>query len=221
LAEHIPNLWNAETTTAADRKAIARQLIDRVVVAVREDSEYVNVTIHWRGGLTSTLELVRPVGRYEQLRDYAGLLRRILELRAQGRSTRQIAEHLNQGGGGRRGGGRRSTPRWCGNCCPGAARPGTGSIHREKVIFWERTSGGSVTWPANSTWRRRRCTLGCAGAGSRPGSWRVCAVVGLCGRTQRNWTGFISCRFAPAAGRRTHPRRISQRRRPVMRRNGY
>jgi hypothetical protein len=98
LAEHIPDLWEAATTTAADRKAIARHLIDRVVVAVRDDSEYVDVTIHWLGGLTSMQELVRPVGRYEQLRDYAGLLRRILELREQGRSTRQIAAHLNQEG---------------------------------------------------------------------------------------------------------------------------
>src|SRR5262249_60679311 len=92
LAAHLPDLWGAEATTAADRKAIARHLIDRVVVAVRDDSEYVDVTIHWRGGMTSAHELIRPVGRYEQMRDYAGLLGRIRELREQGRSTRQIAE---------------------------------------------------------------------------------------------------------------------------------
>jgi DNA invertase Pin-like site-specific DNA recombinase len=95
LAAHIPDLWGAETTTAADRKAIARHLIDRVVVAVRDDSEYVDVTIHWLGGMTSEHELIRPVGRYEQLRDYEGLLGRLLELREQGRSARQIAEQLN------------------------------------------------------------------------------------------------------------------------------
>jgi DNA invertase Pin-like site-specific DNA recombinase len=98
LAAHIPDLWEAETTTAADRKAIARHLIDRVVVAVRDDSEYVDVTIHWLGGMTSEHELIRPVGRYEQMRDYEGLLGRILELRGQGWSARQIAAQLNREG---------------------------------------------------------------------------------------------------------------------------
>jgi len=95
LATQIPDLWEAETTTAADRKAIVRQLIDRVVVAVQEDSEYVDVTIHWVGGMTSAHELIRPVGRYEQMRDYEELLGCIRELREQGRSARQIAEQLN------------------------------------------------------------------------------------------------------------------------------
>src|SRR5262249_29662967 len=98
LATQIPDLWEAETTTAADRKAIVRQLIDRVVVAVQEDSEYVDVTIHWVGGMTSAHELIRRVGRYEQMRDYEGLLGRILELRGQCRSARQIAEQLNREG---------------------------------------------------------------------------------------------------------------------------
>jgi hypothetical protein len=98
LAAHIPDLWEAETTTAADRKAIARHLIDRVVVAVRDDSEYVDVTIHWLGGMTSMHELIRPVGRYEQMRDYKELLEYILELQEQGWSARQIAEQLNREG---------------------------------------------------------------------------------------------------------------------------
>jgi hypothetical protein len=98
LAAHIPDLWEAETTTAADRTAIARHLIDRVVVAVRDDSEYVDVTIHWLGGMTSAHELIRPVGRYEQMRDYKELLEYILELHEQGWSARQIAEQLNREG---------------------------------------------------------------------------------------------------------------------------
>ena len=98
LAAYLPDLWQAETTTAADRKAIARHLIDQVVVAVRGDSEYVDVTIHWLGGVTSAHELIRPVGRYEQMRDYKELLGCILELREQSRSAGQIAEQLNREG---------------------------------------------------------------------------------------------------------------------------
>src|SRR5439155_13249713 len=45
LAEDIPALWRAPTTTAADRKEIVRCLIERVVVQVRPDNEHVAVTI--------------------------------------------------------------------------------------------------------------------------------------------------------------------------------
>jgi hypothetical protein len=34
LATDLPTLWHAETTTAADRQAIIRQLVERIVVTV-------------------------------------------------------------------------------------------------------------------------------------------------------------------------------------------
>jgi hypothetical protein len=35
LATALPTLWHAETTTAADRQAIIRQLVERIVVTVQ------------------------------------------------------------------------------------------------------------------------------------------------------------------------------------------
>ena len=50
LARDLPALWQAPTTTAADRQRIVRLLVKEVVVTVRGESEWVDVTIHWAGG---------------------------------------------------------------------------------------------------------------------------------------------------------------------------
>lgn len=98
LASDIPALWKLPTTTAADRQSIVRHLVEKVVVLVQNDTEYVDVTIHWMGGMTSQHALIRPVGRYEQLRDYDRLMERIMGLRKQGRTSREIAEQLTREG---------------------------------------------------------------------------------------------------------------------------
>jgi hypothetical protein len=96
LASDIPGLWKLPTTTAADRQTIVRHVVEKVVVTVQNDTEYVDVTIHWMGGRTSQHELIRPVGRYEQLRDYDQLMERIMDLRSQGQTSQEIAAQLTR-----------------------------------------------------------------------------------------------------------------------------
>ena len=67
LASDIPALWRAPTTTPADRQAIIRQLVERVVVTVQGQSEIVEVQVHWFGGDGTQATLIRPVARWEQL----------------------------------------------------------------------------------------------------------------------------------------------------------
>jgi hypothetical protein len=98
LASDIPALWHAPETSAAERKEIARLLIDRVVVQVPADSEQTEVAISWRGGLTTQHTIVRTVARYESLRDYPQLLARVQQLRAEGLTIKQVARQLNQEG---------------------------------------------------------------------------------------------------------------------------
>src|SRR4029077_13718277 len=98
LASDLPALWQGPTTTPADRKEVIRCLIERVVVDVRQASEYVGVAIHWQGGFVSRHEVVRPVRTYAQLRDGAQLLERIVQLRGEGHRATGIAERLNQEG---------------------------------------------------------------------------------------------------------------------------
>ena len=95
LSRDIPALWDAPATTTAERKEIIRLLVDRVVVHVRKDSEYVDVQVHWRGGFTSHHEVVRPVHRYEHLRDHDRLIGRLAEWRREGLTAGQIAARLN------------------------------------------------------------------------------------------------------------------------------
>lgn len=95
LCSDIPALWNSPLTRNQDRQAIVRQLIDHVDVAVQDDSEFVDVTVHWAGGFVSQHQTVRSVGKYEQLRDYDRLRARVCELRDAGHTNRRIADILN------------------------------------------------------------------------------------------------------------------------------
>jgi DNA invertase Pin-like site-specific DNA recombinase len=98
LAADIPALWHAADTTAADRKEIIRHLVERVVVQVRKESEYVVVTIHWQGGWSSDHEVRRPVRLYEHLRDHDRLMERLVTLWRSGQTSVQIAQQLNEEG---------------------------------------------------------------------------------------------------------------------------
>jgi DNA invertase Pin-like site-specific DNA recombinase len=98
LAQDIPGVWGAPETTAQDRQEIVRLLLERVTIEVQGDSDQVDVTLHWAGGVTSQHRVIRPVARYEQLSTYAELIARIDTLRHAGTSFAQIAEHLNRAG---------------------------------------------------------------------------------------------------------------------------
>lgn len=98
LASDIPTLWTAPTTTAADRQAIARLMLDRVVVAVQGKSELVLVECHWGGGMRTQHDLRRPVAHLTQRSDHAALLQRIHALHSEGRKAPAISGVLNAEG---------------------------------------------------------------------------------------------------------------------------
>jgi DNA invertase Pin-like site-specific DNA recombinase len=98
LAEHIPELWNAESTTPVDRQRLIRLLVERIVVEVQGESERVQVAITWSGGFVSQQALVRTVQRYEQLSDYPRLCARVEQLQAEGKSMAEVARCLNAEG---------------------------------------------------------------------------------------------------------------------------
>jgi DNA invertase Pin-like site-specific DNA recombinase len=98
LAQDLPALWGASTTTPADRQRVVRCLIERVTVAVAKGSNEVTVSIGWAGGQTSEHEVTRPVSRYDQLADYDGLVARAVLLSDNGMSLSEVAERLNEEG---------------------------------------------------------------------------------------------------------------------------
>lgn len=98
LAADVPALWQAATTTDADRQAIVRQLVERVIVTVLDDSEKVTVEVHWAGGHRTRARLSRPVARLEQLSYYPQLLARVISLHEAGTACTEIARQLNAEG---------------------------------------------------------------------------------------------------------------------------
>jgi hypothetical protein len=98
LSGNIDAIWNAPTTTSADRKEIVRAIVERVEVTVIGTTERVNVTITWAGGAATTGEIVRPVQRLDQLSYYPQLVARVRELAAAGHRARGIARILAEEG---------------------------------------------------------------------------------------------------------------------------
>ncbi|NQV29001.1 MAG: recombinase family protein, partial [Rhodopirellula sp.] len=98
LSKDLPAVWNASTTSAADKQRIVQILLNRILVRVQDSTERVDVTLHWSGGFTSQHEFIRPVRGYAQLSDYERLIARIKGLRREGLSFAAIAEELNRDG---------------------------------------------------------------------------------------------------------------------------
>jgi DNA invertase Pin-like site-specific DNA recombinase len=96
LAADLPAVWAA--ATPADRRQIARLLLERVLVTVDKASERVDVVLHWIGGVTQDHVLTRPVTRYCQQSDYPRLVARLRELCAGRENAAAIAERLNAEG---------------------------------------------------------------------------------------------------------------------------
>jgi hypothetical protein len=98
LSQSVATLWHAAGTSVQDRKQIIRCLVERVVVVADRASELNEVTIVWQGGLTTQHQVARPVGSYEQLRDYRRLRERVTELHGEGLHLAAIAAKLNEEG---------------------------------------------------------------------------------------------------------------------------
>jgi DNA invertase Pin-like site-specific DNA recombinase/DNA-binding transcriptional MerR regulator len=98
LSQDVTRLWHAGGTSAIDRKQIIRCLVERVVLVADRSTEMNEVTIVWQGGMETKHQIARPVGSFEQLKDYRRLTKRIRELHGAGHHLAQIAETLNREG---------------------------------------------------------------------------------------------------------------------------
>lgn len=98
LSKDIPAIWNAPTTTDADRKAILREIVNHVEVNVEGKSEWVEAWIHWAGGNKTYTRFQRPVAGHSQLSKGQQIIDRISELLGTLMSVPKIAEQLNTEG---------------------------------------------------------------------------------------------------------------------------
>jgi hypothetical protein len=98
LAADLPAVWQAASTTPAERQRIAGLLIERVSVTVDKASERVDVEVHWAGGLVEPHTLSRPVKRYDLQADSARLVERLRAWGGERLSAAEMAARLNAEG---------------------------------------------------------------------------------------------------------------------------
>lgn len=96
VAADLPGLWQAETTTAVDRKRLLRLAIAAVTVTADRTTRRVDVVILWTGGATSTHTAFLPPGCLHATTD-AAVIARIREL-SRDRPDHAVAQALNAAG---------------------------------------------------------------------------------------------------------------------------
>lgn len=60
LGADLDRVWSATSTTDRDRKELLRTLVEEVIIAVDRSKQQAHLTLRWRGGLISDLDLALP-----------------------------------------------------------------------------------------------------------------------------------------------------------------
>jgi hypothetical protein len=95
LAEDLPSLWHAPTTTSAERKQLLRLLLKDVTLT--KEASTIRVALRWQTGVCQTVEVPRPPRSCDARRTGAAVVARIRALTPD-HTDRQVAEQLNAEG---------------------------------------------------------------------------------------------------------------------------
>jgi DNA invertase Pin-like site-specific DNA recombinase len=83
LGSDLSKVWTAPTTTDRDRKELLRALLEEVIVTVDRPEHRAHLTLRWRGGALTELDLALPRSQphgYHTDEDTISLLRRLAAL---------------------------------------------------------------------------------------------------------------------------------------------
>jgi DNA invertase Pin-like site-specific DNA recombinase len=97
IGQRLPELWPTDVLSQAQRKALLRCLLDKVVIQ-RARRDQVHTRIVWRGGETTTFEVPVAVGALTDLPTAHEMAQQIRVLFAAGTSDDEIACQLTQHG---------------------------------------------------------------------------------------------------------------------------
>ncbi len=97
LGHSLPTLWHQDTLSRAQRKALLRCLLEKVVLE-RRTPDTITTRIVWRGGAVSELEVPCTVGTLRALTGFAQMEAQVLRLEAQGHADEDIAQRLTAQG---------------------------------------------------------------------------------------------------------------------------
>jgi hypothetical protein len=95
LVHDLPAVWQAETTTHAERKQVVRLLIKDVMLTKLETT--IRIDVRWQTHACRTLEVPRPKQAYVIRCTAPAVVERVRQL-AQHHTDREIAERLNHEG---------------------------------------------------------------------------------------------------------------------------
>jgi DNA invertase Pin-like site-specific DNA recombinase len=95
IAEDLPALWQAPTTTAVERKQLLRLLVKDVTLT--KEPTTVRVAVRWQTEASTTLKVPRPPRSGDARRTPAAVVDRI-RVWAAAHTDRQIADRLNAAG---------------------------------------------------------------------------------------------------------------------------
>jgi hypothetical protein len=97
VGPRLPEIWNAKLLSDAQKKALLRSLIDKVVIH-RVAPDQVQTRVVWRGGATTSEVVPVTVGKFAWLSGAAEMEATIKRMTTDGYSDAAIAEHLTKAG---------------------------------------------------------------------------------------------------------------------------
>src|SRR2546426_5931509 len=97
IGHNVPELWPTDVLSQAQRKALLRCLIDKVVIQ-RARRDQIHTRVIWRGGETTTFEVPVAVGGLTDLPTAHQMAQQIRVLFAEGKSDDAMARQLTQHG---------------------------------------------------------------------------------------------------------------------------
>ena len=97
IARDLPRLWDAASTSSADRKRILRTLIEDVTISSDPEGPAVELGLRWRGGAAETLRLTRRARAWDQVRTPQQVVEAVRTLAAE-LTDKELAERLNREG---------------------------------------------------------------------------------------------------------------------------
>jgi DNA invertase Pin-like site-specific DNA recombinase len=95
IGKKLPEIWEKQLLSQQQRKALLRCLIEKVVVH-RVAPDLLRTRIVWKGGQSTTFEVLTTVGSFAALSDAEEMERLAHQLFSEGKSDQQIAERLTE-----------------------------------------------------------------------------------------------------------------------------
>ena len=82
LGADLATVWDAPTTAPRDRKELLRALIEEVILSVDRDKSVAHLTLRWKGGALTDLDVPLPRSRPATVRTNEGTLDLVRRLAA-------------------------------------------------------------------------------------------------------------------------------------------